>query len=308
MGTPRFAGIILSALLHKKFNIIAIYTQPDKKIGRKQVWQKSPVKIIAEKNNIPVFTPIRLDPDAITEIKKLKPDIIIVAAYGKILPQAVLDLPKFGAINIHASLLPKYRGASPVQNAILNGETETGATIMLMDAGIDTGKILSQHSVQIEKDETNLKLSEKLATISASLLLKTLPLWLAKKITPQRQKESMASFCKIIKREDGKINWNDFAENIYRRFLAFSPWPGIFSIWKRHGILLRIKFNEISFLEETSKKSSKIGKIVKIEKKIGVTTSRGFIILKTIQLEGKQKMKVESFLNGYPDFMGSILE
>lgn len=308
MGTSEFAEIILSALLREKYNIIAVYTQPDKKTGRKQISEKSPVKITAEKNNIPVFTPIRFDIAVLTEVKKQKPDLILVAAYGKILPEAVLDLPEFGAINVHASLLPKYRGASPIQNAILAGEAETGATIMLMNEGIDTGDILSQRAIKINKNETSPEVSKKLALSSANLLLKTLPLWLVKKITPQKQNNFMASSCRMISREDGKVNWDDTAENIYNQFRAFHPWPGIFSIWERDEKILRIKLNKINTSGESQEITIEPGTILKIEKRIAVATSRGFVILKTVQLEGKPETKIENFINGYPDFIGSILK
>lgn len=308
MGTPGFAENILSALIREKYNVVAVYTQPDKKTGRKQKAQKNPAKIAAEKNNIPVFTPVRFDSGAISEMAKFKPDLILVAAYGKILPKAILDLPVFGAINVHASLLPKYRGASPIQNAILNREIETGSTIMLMDEGIDTGDILSQRAIRIDKNETSFELSKKLAGISADLLLETIPLWFAKKITPQKQNGSKASLCRIIKREDGKIDWDDSAKNIYNRFRAFFPWPGIFSIWKRHGKQLRIKLNKINISNESDKKTKHAGEVFRLEEKVGVATSRGSVMLEAIQLEGKPETKIEAFLNGYPDFIGSVLK
>jgi len=308
MGTPEFAEKIMSALVREKYNIISVYTQPDKKVGRKQLLKKSPVKITAEKNSIPVFTPTRLDPEAVSKMTALKPDLIIVAAYGKILPKAVLDLPEFGAINVHASLLPKYRGASPIQNAILNGETKTGATIMLMDAGIDTGDILSQRAIRIEKNETSLELSEKLAGVSADLLLETLPLWLEKKIAPQKQDDSGASLCRMIKREDGKIDWKDSAENIYNRFRAFYPWPGVFSAWERDGKTLRLKLNKINISGENQKKTNGPGTVLEIGEKIAIATYRGFVILEAVQLEGKPETKIENFINGYTDFIGSVLK
>ncbi len=217
-------------------------------------------------------------------------------------------MPKFDAINIHASLLPKYRGASPIQNAILNGETETGATIMLMGEGIDTGDILSRRIVKIDKNETSLELSKKLAGISADLLLKTLPLWIAKKITPQKQNDSGASLCRMIKREDGKIDWNNSAENIYNRFRAFHPWPGIFSAWDRRGKRLRIKLNKINYLKNNLEAEYCPGEVIKIGEKIGVATSVGFVILETVRLEGKPETKMGAFINGYPDFIGSTLK
>ncbi|MFA4817435.1 MAG: methionyl-tRNA formyltransferase [Parcubacteria group bacterium] len=308
MGTPEFAGEILSALIHEKYNLVAVYTQPDKKVGRKQILEKSPVKIIAEKNNIPVFTPNRLNQEALAKMEKQKPDLILVAAYGKILPKTVLDLPEFGAINVHASLLPKYRGASPIQNAILNGETETGSTIMLMDEGVDTGAILSQRVIGIDKNETSSELSEKLAGLSSDLLLETLPLWLAKKITPQKQVDSKASLCRMIKREDGKIDWNDSAKNIYNRFRAFYPWPGVFSNWERNGKTLRLKLNKINLSGESQEKKSDPGTVLNLGEEIAVATSSSFVILEAIQLEGKPETKIENFINGYPDFIGSGLK
>lgn len=308
MGTPEFAERILSALIHEKYNITSVYTQPDKKVGRKQISEKSPVRIAAEKNNIAVFTPGRLDASVVSEIKKQKPDIIIVTAYGRILPKAILELPIFGALNVHASLLPKYRGASPIQNAILNGETETGSTIMLMDEGIDTGNILSQCPVQIEKDETSFELSKKLAKISADLLLETLPLWIEKKITPQKQDDSRASLCRMIRREDGRIDWNDTARHTYNRFRAFQPWPGIFTLWERHGKILRVKLNKISLPDKKNEAAKITGEVVRIGEKIGVETSEGVVILEAVQLEGKPETKIEAFLNGYPDFIGSVLK
>jgi len=308
MGTPEFAERILSALLEKNYNIVSVYTQPDKKVGRKHILEKSPVKITAEKNNIPVFTPSRLDHEALTEMEKQKPDLILVAAYGKILPKAVLDFPEFGAINVHASLLPKYRGASPIQNAILAGETETGATIMLMDAGIDTGDILSQRAIQIDKNETSSELSEKLAGVSADLLLETLLPWLTEKIVPQKQDASGASLCRMIKREDGKIDWNDSAKNIYNRWRAFYPWPGVFSIWERDRKTLRLKLNKIDLLNKKEEAAKIPGEVTRIGEKIVVATSRGFVILETVQLEGKPEAKIENFINGYPDFVGSVLK
>jgi methionyl-tRNA formyltransferase len=308
MGTPEFAENILSALLENGYDIISVYTQPDKKVGRKQIVQKSPVRILAEKKNIPVFTPVHFDSDTISQMAKQKPGLLLVAAYGKILPQAVLGLPTLGAINVHASILPKYRGASPIQNAILAGETETGATIMLMDAGMDTGNILSQQTVAIDKNETSIELSQKLVAASARLLLETLPLWLTKKISPKKQDSSAATLCRMISREDGKINWSDNAENIYNRWRAFHPWPGIFSIWERQGQPLRLKINQLATSNEQPVETKNPGTIFKIEEKVAVATSHGFVILKTIQLEGKPETKIESFINGYPDFIGSVLK
>lgn len=308
MGTPAFAEAVLAELINGGYNIIGAATQPDKKSGRKQELRKSPVKILAEKNNIPVFTPEKLDAEAVLQMKNLNPDIIIVAAYGKIIPKSILEIPKFKALNVHPSLLPKYRGASPIQNALLNGESGTGTTIMLMDEGMDTGDILSQEKIPVGNEETCETLSKRLAEKSSELLLKTIPLWLNGKIIPQKQNSAEATYCKILKREDGKIDWQDSAQNIYNRYRAFSPWPGIFSFWNRNGKSYRIKLNKIS-LENTPVNSDlPAGKIVEIENGIAVKTGSGFIILEKIQLGGKKSAALKEFINGYPDFIGSALE
>lgn len=307
MGTPAFAEHILSSLIQEKYNIISVYTQPDKKIGRKQNIQKSPVKITAEKNSITVFTPVKFDGDVIQEIKSQNPDILIVAAYGKILPKTILEIPRFGALNVHASLLPKYRGASPIQNAILKGEKETGITIMLMDEGVDTGDILAQSSIAIHKDETSFELSKKIAIASAKLLSDTIYRWIDKKINPKKQNDSEATFCQLIERQDGEIDWNDKAESIYNRYRAFYPWPGIFTLWKRNNSMLRLKLNKIYILTDNPEVKHSAGKVLQIGEKIGIQTRAGIIILEDIQLEGKASIQIKEFLNGYPDFLGTVL-
>ncbi|MFA6383074.1 MAG: methionyl-tRNA formyltransferase [Parcubacteria group bacterium] len=308
MGTSSFAENILSALLTSQYNIISVYTQPDKKVGRTQELQKSAVKLTAEKNNIPVYGPARIDESVFQELKNQKPDLIVVAAYGRILPENVLALPGFGALNVHASLLPKYRGPSPIQNAILNGETETGITIMLMNKGIDTGDILSQRSVTIDKDETAVELSQKLSKVSADLLLETVPLWIERKIKSQKQAESMVSLCQLIERTDGKIVWTDDAETIYNRYRALHPWPGIYTFWEHGDTLKRIKLNKINYLKNNSETKHHIGEVFQIGEKFGIQTNSGTIVLEELQLEGKTTVPVVEFINGYPNFVGSILK
>lgn len=309
MGTSAFAETILNSLIQAEYNVVSVYTQPDKKAGSDKQVQKTPVKITAEKNNIPVFEPDKLDENVIQKIREQKPDLIVVAAYGKILPNAILEIPGFGAINVHASLLPKYRGPSPIQNALLSGETETGTTIMLMGEGIDTGDILSQRKTQINKDETAFELSKKLSQLSSDLLLETIPLWVERKIKPQKQDDSQASLCQLIERADGKIFWAEEAESIYNKFRAFYPWPGIFTFWQRtnENYPKRIKLNKISFSKTNPPTSHHIGEVFQIAEKVAVQTVSGIIVLEEIQMEGKPNMKIEEFLNGYPDFIGSIL-
>ena len=307
MGTSSFAAEILSSLLENKYNIISVYTQPGKKVGRDGGIGKSAVAEIAEKNDLKVFEPQNFSEETINELKDQKPDMIIVAAYGKILPQEVLEVPGFGSINVHASMLPKFRGPSPIQNAILEGEAETGTTIMLMDQGIDTGDILKQKKIAIDPDETYPELLSKIAGVSSSLLLETLPFWAERKIKPQKQNENQATYCQLIEREDGKIIWTDDTVSIYNRYRAFIPWPGIFAYWKKNGFNLRLKLSKISPIKNdfSDKKS---GEIFDLDGKAAVKTADGAIILEEVQLEGKAKTKISDFINGYPDFIGSILE
>ena len=302
MGTPEFSEEILTSLLDANYNIVAVFTQADKKVGRKQTLEKSPVKLVAEKNDLPVFTPKKLDEVAAAEIENLKADLIILVAYGKILPQTVLNTPKLGAINIHPSLLPKFRGPSPIQNALLAGEKITGTTIMLMDAGIDTGDILRQKEIEITSDETYAELAQKLAKFSAQLLLETLSDFLAGKVVPQKQEDAQVSYCQLIKKTDGQIDWHDCAETIYNKYRAFFNWPGIFTLWNDK----RLKLNKINFISDNSN-SHKPGEVFKIDDIIYVQANQGWIKLLEIQLEGKPNTKTVDFINGHPDFIGSIL-
>lgn len=308
MGTSSFADKILTAMIAAEYNAISVYTQADKKVGREQELKKSAVKITAENNKIAVFSPAKFGEIEIKELAEQKPDLIVVAAYGKILPKAVLDLPGFGAINTHASLLPAYRGPSPIQNAILDGEKETGATIMLMDEGIDTGAILSQKKINIAPDETNIELTKKLAALSSELLLETIPLWVKRKIEPKPQDNSRATLCQLIERNDGKVFWMNDAVAIHNQYRAFFSWPGIFTFWERDNFNPRIKLKKIALAEKVISEKHHIGEVFKMEDDIAVQTGNGAIILKEIQLEGKNNTKTTDFINGNPAFIGSILK
>ncbi|KKR22118.1 MAG: Methionyl-tRNA formyltransferase [Candidatus Moranbacteria bacterium GW2011_GWA2_39_41] len=302
MGTPEISADILSALLQDKYNIVGVYTQPDKRVGRKQVLQKSPVKTLAEKNSIPVFDPRRLDAEAIENLREMNPDLIVLIAYGKILPQVVLDLPRLGAVNIHPSLLPKFRGPSPIQSALLNGEKVTGTTIMLMDVGIDTGHILQQEQIDIDTNETYFELEKKLTKLSVKLLLETLPKLISGQAKPRKQNDNDATYCKMIRKEEGQVDWNQSAENIFNKYRAFASWPGIFTSWNdKH-----LKLNSVA-LATSSFAEYKNGEIFRIENSIFVQTASGAIELKEVQLEGKPVTKILNFSNGYKNFIGSIL-
>ncbi len=308
MGTPDFSAEVLGALIQNNFNIISVYTQGDKKVGRKQILEKSAVKIVAEKSGIKVFEPKKFDEDAVLELKNQNPDLIIVVAYGKILPKSVLEIPKYGVINTHPSLLPKYRGASPIQNAILNGEKETAATIMLISEKVDAGEILIQEKVEIGEDETYLELSKRLSEISAKLLVKIIPLWTEGKIKSEKQDDSEATFCQMIKKEDGKINWQDEARAIYNRYRAYVSWPGIFSYFEKDGREVRLKLGKISLDKNETKNDFEAGKIFLENEKIKVKTGEGNIVLEEVQLEGKNKTGIPEFVRGYPKFIGSVLK
>ncbi|HTV75685.1 MAG TPA: methionyl-tRNA formyltransferase, partial [Candidatus Baltobacteraceae bacterium] len=229
MGTAELSCAILEKLA-REFSVAAVVTQPDKPKGRDLKLQFSPVKTLAEKLHFPVLQPAKArDEKFISELRGLKPDLIVVAAYGQILPQTILDLPKLGCLNVHTSLLPKYRGASPIQSAILNGETETGVTIMKMDAGLDTGEIISQARTPILADDNSQTLHDRLAQLGAELLVETIPDYVAGKILPKPQPAEGVTYASKIKKEDGKIDWNEPAKKILNRLRAFTPWPGAFT-------------------------------------------------------------------------------
>lgn len=307
MGTPYFAAVILKKIIAKQYNVAAVFTQPNKKFGRKQEPKKSLVKELAEKNNIPIYEPQDFKEGSVTEeIAKMRPDLIVVAAYGKILPKAILEIPKYGSINVHASLLPKLRGASPVQEAFLSEEKKTGVTLMLMNEKMDAGEIINQEEITIEKNDNTLTLTEKLANIGERTLTETLPLWLDGMIKATAQNEKEATYCRVIKKEDGKIDWSEPAETIFRKWKAYQPWPGIFTFFSHKSKEERLKLIRISKAENVDI-GEMPGKVVKYKSKIGVQAKKGLIILEKVQLEGKKIMNIEDFIKGREDFLNSIL-
>jgi len=306
-GTPKFAAVILKSLLDNKFDMAAVFTQPDKKVGRKQEVAYSPVKDLAQKNKIEIFQPQSLhDNELVEEIKKIEPDLFIVAAYGKILPNIILEIPKYGAVNVHGSLLPKYRGASPVQCAILAGEKETGITLMKMNEKMDEGDILLQEKIKIDEKDTTDVLMEKLAELGAKITVAFVPNLIKSNIKSVRQEHGKATYCKPVKRDDGKIDWSNTAEEIYRKWRAYFPWPGIFSDLKIKNQSKRLKLLGIEIVADMET-GEKPGKIVKYNRGIAVQTKKGLIALKKIQLEGKKEMDVNDFVRGFPEFVGEIL-
>lgn len=308
MGTSDLSETILGKLIENKYNIVGVFTKPDTKVGRKQELVAPLVKQLAEKNNIPVFQPLKFNADATEQLKELKPDLVIVAAYGKIIPKSALEIPGFGCINVHVSLLPKYRGPSPIQNALLNGEQETGVTIMLMDQGVDTGDILAQEKVAIGQDDTTEDLMKKLSEIGADLLLKTIPLWIERKIEATPQNHSKASLCQLIERGDGRIFWTESAQDIYNKYRALTPWPGIFTYWKNSSEIIRLKLITIELQKINPLEKHQTGEVFELGSDIGIQTEAGVIILKEIQREGKKTATIKEFINGYPNFVGSVLQ
>lgn len=308
MGTSDFAKEILKSLVDDGYKVEAVFTQPEKKSGRKREIKSNPVKTFSALHAIPVFQPRKINGEAIAKIKSLAPDLIVVAAYGKIIPKAVLEIPKFKCINVHPSLLPKFRGPSPIQNAILVGEKETGITIMLMDDKIDHGDILAQEKIATSPEDTTETLAQKMIPKSSKLLLRIIPRWVQGEIKEQKQDDSLATYCKLIEREDGKISWNEEARTIYNKYRAFYPWPGIFCFMKSKEKTTRIKLNKIAIAEIESETKHNIGEVSRQDNRIAIQTSKGAIIIEEIQLEGKKSIGINEFIKGYPNFIGSILK
>jgi len=302
MGTPDFAVPILKALVGQ-YEIVGVVTQPDRRVGRGRKVEASPVKVVALDNGLPVLQPPSLrQPEAVAELQALSPDVIVVAAYGHILRTEVLAIPPKGCLNVHASLLPKYRGAAPIAAVILAGEEETGVTIMLMDEGMDTGPILSQAACPISPQDTRKSLSAKLAQLGANLLTDTLPGWLAGEIEPRPQDHRQASCSRIIAKEDGLIDWSQSAVEIWRRSRAYDPWPGTYTYWR--GRLLKVLSAQAlphwSGPEEP-------GQVMALHEGLAVATGEGALLLDEVQLAGKRALAAEDFARGQKDFVGSVL-
>ncbi|MBM4446396.1 MAG: methionyl-tRNA formyltransferase [Chloroflexi bacterium] len=306
MGTPEFAVPSLEALIRSTYQVVAVYTRPDSKAGRGQAVMSSPVKQLALSNGLQVIQPDNLKTSsAIDQLNSFAPDLIVVAAFGHILPPEVLALPKFGCLNVHPSLLPRHRGASPIATAILQGDEITGVTIMLLDVGLDSGPILSQREVSISADDTTRLLAVKLAQVGAQLLMETLPLWIDGRIKPQPQDESRASYSKVISKGDGEIGWRLSTLELWRRIRAFDPWPGCYAWW--HGKRLKI----CKAVPLYGEKSGEPGKVIALSPSapaiVGVETGDGALGLLRVQLEGKREVSAEEFVRGQRDFIGSRL-
>lgn len=303
MGSPQFAVPTLEALA-RDHQVLAVFTQPDKPAGRGQQLTAVPVKRWAVEHNLPVYQPksFRKEPPAIETLRELKPEVIVVAAYGLILPQAVLDVPTFGCLNVHGSILPRHRGAAPITSAILAGDEETGITIMKMDAGLDTGPMLSVAREPIRPDDTTATLSERLSLIGAQLMANTLPRYLHGEIVLRPQPDDDATYSPKIDKANAQIDWRKSAIEIERMVRAYTPWPGTQTIW--NGGLLKILQTQVI----EGKQDGEIGEVVKLsDGTIGVVTGEGVLVLKEIQMAGRKAMKAEDFVRGQPKFVGAVL-
>lgn len=289
MGTPIFSVPVLEKLI-ENYNVIGVVTQPDKEVGRKRILTKSPVKILAEQNNIKVLQPIKLR-DEYQEIIDLNPDMIVTCAYGQILPKELLEYPKYKTINVHASLLPKYRGGAPIHHAIINGEKTTGITIMRTDVGMDDGDIITKREIEILDTDDYEILSNKLSILGSDLLIETLPDIFNEKVTYQKQNNEEATFAYTIKRDDERLDFTKTTNEIYNKIRALSL-TGSYAILDDEEIKIYSSF-------KGEKIGSIEGQIICIYKDgIGVATSDGEIIITSIQVPGKKKMFVKDYLNG----------
>ncbi|MCI8530325.1 MAG: methionyl-tRNA formyltransferase [Lachnospiraceae bacterium] len=305
MGTPDYAAEALEALIQAGHEIVAAVTQPDKPKGRSKELQPPPVKVCAVKHGVPVMQPKRIKtPEAIAALRQYDVDVYVVAAFGQILSQEILDIPPYGSLNIHASLLPKYRGASPIQHVILAGEEKTGITIMQMDAGIDTGDMLYQMEIAISPEDTFETLHDKLAALGGKAITQALSLLEEGKLTPQKQKEELSCYAPLIGKEMGRIDFSLHAWAIERQIRAMTPWPSAFTSYQ--GKQLKVWKAAPAIGENTF--AGKPGEVIGVDKNsIIVSTGKGALCIEEVQLEGKKRMSVHDFLLGVKVMPGQIL-
>ncbi len=305
MGTPQFGVVPLESLVSNDYTIAGVYTQQDKVAGRGQVITSSPVKKTAQRHNLAIYQPDNLKAaQTVAELEAIKPDLIITAAYGQILSQRVLEIPRFGCINLHPSLLPLYRGVSPVPAALLAGDEFTGVTIMLADPGIDTGPILAQARIPVMAEDTTGTLTEKLAAIGSQLLLDVIPRWAAGQLKPHPQDNTAASYCRKIVKEDGLIYWQRPAVQIWRQVRAYAPWPGSYTTWQ--GKQLKILAARPWGLAA----GQRPGEVVPVKDKevgFGVKTGDNILGILAVQYEGKRAMTAVDFARGQRGFTGVVL-
>jgi methionyl-tRNA formyltransferase len=301
MGSPDFAIPTLRALAGS-YTITGVVTQPDRPAGRGRQLTPPPVKILAEELGLPVIQPRRLkEPEAMERLRAWSPDLIVVAAFGQILRPEVLDLPQYGCLNVHASLLPRWRGAAPIPAAILHGDELSGVTIMRIDPGLDTGPVLSQRSTPIGPEETAGALSQRLAELGAGLLLETIPGYIQGDISPQPQNDAQSTYAPILKKEDGLLDFTQSAQYLARQVRAYSPWPGSFTFWQGQRLKVLRAHAEV-------RPSPGSGKACVMGELPAAGAGDGLLVLEEVQPAGKKAMPGDIFINGAKDWEGSLLE
>ncbi len=303
MGTPEFSVPTLDALIHSEHEVIGVVTQPDKPKGRGKEVQLTPVKIKAQEYDIPVYQPQKVREESFLQtLRELNPDVIIVIAFGQIVPKALLEIPKYGCMNIHASLLPKLRGSAPIQWAVINGEEKSGITTMQMDVGIDTGDMLLKKEIILDKKETGGSLHDKLSLMGGDLILETLQLATRGKLNPQKQDDSLSSYVKMLDKELGKIDFSKPAIEIERLIRGLNPWPSAYT--SLDGKTLKIWDADVV----EGKEGAAFGEIIEVTKdSIVIQTGNDALTIKELQLEGKKRMTIDAFLRGYTVSPGTVL-
>ena len=306
-GTSEFAVPLLRALLEAGFRVLGVVTTPDKPAGRKQLLTSPPVKVYAESKKIPVYQPETLKPAAYA-LDLPEADLYVVAAYGKIIPKGIIEKPRLGALNIHPSLLPRWRGPAPIQFTILAGDIETGVTIIKMDELMDHGPIAANSKFQIPNSKiTYPELHDQLAQVGAKLLMETLPKWIEGKITPIPQDESNVTFSKILSKGDGRIDWNKKAIEIERQIRAFTPWPGSWTEWPRKDRVERIRIDAARALDYEIRDGD-AGYVSEMEKHpLLVKTGKGSLAVTFLTIEGGKTLAADSFVKGYSDIIFTSL-
>ncbi len=311
IGTSQFAANVLSKIIKSKYRPLLIITNPDRPAGRGKKIKETPVSFTARDNKIKLLKPEKIS-DLTNEIKKEYPDLILVCAYGQKIPKEIIKIPRKGCLNLHPSFLPKYRGSSPISQAILNGDEETGVTIMLINEKIDQGPIINQKKHRIKENSTFLELAQELAEKGSELLIKTIPQWIDNKIIAKEQDDSEATYTKIMEKEDGKIDWNKSADEIERQIRALNPRPGTFALYeeKETKELKKVKILSANTQEQTQDGPfGVIGKVyVATNNNLAVQTGKNFLIIKKLQMENKNPVTSEDFINGNINFIGTILK
>jgi methionyl-tRNA formyltransferase len=303
MGTPNFALQTLQGLIAAGCNLVGVYTQPDRPKGRGKQLAAPPVKELAQRHGIPVYQPARLrQPETVAELQALAPDLIVVVAYGQILPKSVLDIPRYGCINVHASLLPRYRGAAPINKAIIDGETQTGITTMYMDVGLDTGDMLVKQSLAIGPDETAGQLHDRLAALGRATMEETLRLFCAGTLQREPQDDGQSTYAPMMKKEDGRIDWNRSAIEIHNQVRGLDPWPGAYTTL--NGELL--KFAGTS---PQTGEGGFPGSIVAADGNgVRIACGSGTLLVRELQLASRKRLTAANFLRGCKLAPGMILK